>query len=220
MTARMMEHEEAMKNLVAERYLLGELTENDRDAYEEHLFSCPVCFEQVKAGTEFVGHLRRLGPEKSGSEATKSVRPSFPMNIFRPTPAFAMTACLFAGIILYQNAITIPELKAPQVESRYVLTEQSRGSSNVNPPRNRRIILSMEFRRPHDFASYEVQIQTPDGNVKSVVPFSPLPSQDSIEYSFPAGALQPGKYFLVVQGRDGDSRQELGRDPFTVLSRD
>ena len=76
MTARMMEHEEAMKNLVAERYLLGELTENDREAYEEHLFSCPVCFEQIKAGTEFVGQLRQMGAEKSVAEPAPA-RPGF-----------------------------------------------------------------------------------------------------------------------------------------------
>ena len=64
-----MEHEEAIKNLAAERYLLGELTESDREAYEEHLFSCPACFEQVKAGTEFVGHLRRIGVEEAAAGA-------------------------------------------------------------------------------------------------------------------------------------------------------
>lgn len=63
MTARIMEHDEAIKNLTAERYLLGELNVSDRDAYEAHLFSCPACFEQVKAGSEFVGHLRRIGVE-------------------------------------------------------------------------------------------------------------------------------------------------------------
>ncbi len=38
MTARVMDHEEAIRNFTVERYLLGELPENDRDAYEEHLF--------------------------------------------------------------------------------------------------------------------------------------------------------------------------------------
>src|ERR1700685_2184501 len=63
MNARMIQHEEAARNLMAEQYLLGELTEDERDAYEEHLFSCQACFEQVKAGTELVSHLRQIGPE-------------------------------------------------------------------------------------------------------------------------------------------------------------
>jgi hypothetical protein len=219
MTARMMEHEEAMKNLVAERYLLGELTENDRDAYDEHLFSCPVCFEQV--GTEFVGHLRRMGTEEPRPAVVQPVRPLF-LRMFRPAPAFALIACLLAGATLYQN-MTIAMLKAPQVELRYQLSEQSRGNSAVNivqAPRNSRVRLVTEFRRPKEFASYEVQIQTPDGNIKHRFPFSPLPSEDKVEFSLYAGTLQTGKYVLVVQGKDGDSSQELARDSFTMQLRD
>src|SRR5690242_20940812 len=65
MSAQMNDHQEAVKNLMAERYLLGELNASEREAYEEHLFSCDTCFEQVKAGTEFVGHLRQIGAEEA-----------------------------------------------------------------------------------------------------------------------------------------------------------
>ncbi len=63
MNARMIDHDEAVKDLMAERYLLGELNASDRDAYEEHLFSCDACFEQIKTGTEFVDHLRHIGTD-------------------------------------------------------------------------------------------------------------------------------------------------------------
>lgn len=213
MTARIMEHEEAIKSLAAERYLLGELAESEREAYEEHLFSCPACFEQVKAGTEFVGQLRRIGAEPAAGMAQPHWQQSL-RSILRPAPAFALAAFLLAGTSLYQNMITIQMLKAPQVESRYMLTEQTRGKSAISAPRNSRIRLATEFRRTQDFGSYEAQIQTTDGKVKIAVPFQP--SQDTIEFSLYAGSLQPGKYVLVVQGRDGDSRQELARAPFTM----
>jgi anti-sigma factor RsiW len=61
MDARMIDHDEAVKALMAERYLLGELNAIERDAYEEHLFSCDACFDQVKAGTELIGQLRHIG---------------------------------------------------------------------------------------------------------------------------------------------------------------
>ena len=50
MNAKVIDHQEAIKNMMAERYLLRELSENERDAYEAHLFDCQACFEQVKAG--------------------------------------------------------------------------------------------------------------------------------------------------------------------------
>ena len=63
MNARMIKHDDAVKDLMAERYLLGELNAAEREAYEEHLFSCDACFEQVKVGTEFVSHLRHIGTQ-------------------------------------------------------------------------------------------------------------------------------------------------------------
>jgi hypothetical protein len=214
MSAQMIDHQEAVKTLMAERYLLGELNAGECEAYEEHLYSCDACFEQVKAGTELVSQLQRIGTEgaKFGVAAPRwaqSLR-----NMLRPAPAFALAAFILAGTSLYQNMITIPMLKGPQIELRFNLTEQNRGSSVVAAPRNSRIHLAVEFRRPKDFGSYEAQIQTMDGKVKWPVPF--LPSQDTIELSLYAGALQPGKYVVVVYGRDGDSRQELARDPFTM----
>ena len=65
MNARIINHDDAIKDLMAERYLLGELNTDERDAYEEHLFSCNACFEQVKAGTEFVSHLRHIDTQAS-----------------------------------------------------------------------------------------------------------------------------------------------------------
>jgi hypothetical protein len=213
MSAQMIDHQEAVKSLMAERYLLGELNASEREAYEEHLFSCDTCFEQVKAGTEFVSHLRQMGAKEPVAVGQPRWAQSL-RSMLRPAPAFALAACILAGTSLYQNMITIPMLKGPQVELRFNLTEQNRGKSVVEAPRNSRIHLAVEFRRTQEFGSYEAQIQTSDGKVKWTVPF--LPSQDMIELSLYAETLKPGKYVLVIWGRDGDSRQELARDPFTM----
>ena len=215
MSAQMIDHQEAVKNLMAERYLLGELNTAEREAYEEHLFACDACFGQVKAGTEFVGHLRRIGVE---DPATDVVAPGWKQSLrsaLRPAPAFALAACILAGTSLYQNMITIPMLKGPQAESRYMVTEASRGNSVVKAQRTSRIRLAVEFGSTKEFVSYEAQIQTADSKVKYTVS-SLQPSQDTIEFSLYAGALQPGKYVLVVYGRDGETKRELARNPFTM----
>src|SRR6266566_2866491 len=187
MSAQMIDHQEAVKNLMAERYLLGELNAGEREAYEEHLFSCDACFEQVKAGTEFVGHLRRIGVEDPVAVVALPRWAQSLRSMLRPAPAFAFVACMLAGTSLYQNMIIVQMLKAPQVESRYMITEPNRGNSVVTAPRNSRIRLAMEFSHPKEFASYEAQIKTPDGKVKISVPFLPSPSQDTIELSLYAG---------------------------------
>src|SRR5947207_10830426 len=55
-----MNHNYAIENHTAERYVLGELTEPEREDYEEHFFDCPRCAEEVKCATEFVQGVRQV----------------------------------------------------------------------------------------------------------------------------------------------------------------
>ena len=42
-----MEHQEAIDTLASERYILGEMSEAERDSFEEHFFSCEMCADEV-----------------------------------------------------------------------------------------------------------------------------------------------------------------------------
>jgi len=218
MDAVIIDHQQAVNQMMTERYLLGELNPQERDAFEQHLFDCSECFEQVKAGTEFVHYLKGIGAEET------AVVPSTPAwrrllgQAFRPAPAFAFAACLLAGASVYQNMATIQMLKAPQVESRYILSEQSRATEPVvNVSRNGRFRLAIEFQSQKEFISYEVQLVKDDGKVQRSVPFPIQPSQDMIEISFYAGNLKPGRYSMVVQATDQNGRkQELAGGSFRL----
>jgi hypothetical protein len=45
-----MNHQEAVETLALERYLMGEMIGEERDAFEEHFFSCAECAEDARAG--------------------------------------------------------------------------------------------------------------------------------------------------------------------------
>src|SRR6185436_18624261 len=45
-----MTHEQAVEKQAAERYLLEDMPELERFAFEEHLFACPMCAEDVRTG--------------------------------------------------------------------------------------------------------------------------------------------------------------------------
>src|SRR4030095_16187946 len=43
----------------AERYLLGEMSDADRERYEEHFFSCAECAEDVRTTAAFLDDARK-----------------------------------------------------------------------------------------------------------------------------------------------------------------
>lgn len=62
-------HRFAEQNLLIERYLLGELGGADLEDFEQHMFECSICFEEVKAAQAFkegiAQHVSGAAPRKS-----------------------------------------------------------------------------------------------------------------------------------------------------------
>src|SRR5690348_12606740 len=98
-----MDHNEAIQQMLAERYLLGELTAEQRDAFEEHAFDCRECSLDLRMGMAFIDTAKVELPML----AVASKAPSVP-EIARPIkkrdtwqswlrPAFAIPA--FAALL-------------------------------------------------------------------------------------------------------------------------
>ena len=51
---RSMDHADAVALCLAKHYVLGELQEEDAEAFEAHMFGCALCAEQVRLGFEFL----------------------------------------------------------------------------------------------------------------------------------------------------------------------
>ena len=121
-----MEHYEAVEMMASERYLLDELTPELRDAYEEHMFGCTECADDVRFGAAFVDHAKAVLPEM----AVAALPAAAPVSVRQPVkekrdwfawlrpammvPAFA---CLLA-IVGYQNLVVYPALEASATEPR------------------------------------------------------------------------------------------------------
>jgi methionine-rich copper-binding protein CopC len=219
MTARMMEHEEATKNLVAERYLLGELTENDREAYEEHLFSCPVCFEQIKAGTEFVGHLRMMGAEKPVAAETVAAKPGFFATLRQPLTAMAFTLLMVvSGVSVHQYRV-ISVLRQAQVAPGFFLSDGAKATTKtVTVPTNSPFGVQFQVLEPGDFKSYEAQLVSGSKSAGSPFQFSAEQIKETtIQILLHSDNLRAGTYSIVVNGISPDGhRTELTRYSFQL----
>src|SRR5215831_13264280 len=110
-----MTHDQAVSTHAPERYVLGELTVDERDAFEAHYFDCSSCFDEIKTGAQFLTHAREvLGPEPEPEKGWFSVVWG---DLVRPAPAFvsAMLLCA-AGIGVYQQG-ALTAARQPRLEA-------------------------------------------------------------------------------------------------------
>ena len=222
MNAKVITHEEAMSNLIAERYLLDELTESERTAYEEHLFSCQACFEQIKAGTEFVNCLAQTGVE----ELISSTQPRWfqvALRALQPGPALAF-AILFFGVTIFSGyqAIVIRRMNAPQIVSVVTVSSAARGDSKiVTAPRQGSFELRVVFPANSDLTAYTLQVISESGEKKATIPIAD-PLTNELQARFNAAQFQNGKYVLIVQAteRSTGSNVVVGSYPFELQLKD
>src|SRR5437879_6460875 len=118
-----MNHQEALRELAVERYLLGELSGASLDSFEEHLFECPECAADVTNGATFIDAARtELGfPEQVASPDVKSERRGTPRFLSPWVLVPALAACLF--VMAFQRIVLQPrmELKVAQAQTPTVL---------------------------------------------------------------------------------------------------
>jgi hypothetical protein len=220
MNARVIDHDEAVKSLMAERYLLGELNAGERDAYEEHLFGCEACFQQVKTGTDLIGQLRHVGSEVREVPLASGFLPRLLRSATQPLTITVFGFLLFAtGFAIHQSAV-IFRLKEPRPEIRSVLTGVAHGSDETNVlkvPRSSGLSLNVEYARKGEFTSYRAQILSVSGKKMHEVVLSGNQIGTMASIAVPADALEPGPYSVVVFGRRSDGTQEeVGRGAFVL----
>jgi hypothetical protein len=151
-----MTHEEAVSSLAAERYLLNEMTERDRQTFEEHFFDCEVCADEMRSaaamlqgakagfagtGTKAAGATTAT-PETPRAKAPGRVVPmvpkmpsSSPVWYRAATVPWAIAATL-AVVTAYQSFMVMPSLRrdsAPTALTPVTVRPASRGADAIVP---------------------------------------------------------------------------------------
>src|SRR5258708_37240563 len=117
-----MDHDLAVKSQACEKYLLGELSPDLRDAYEEHYFSCAECASQLRMAAELVGAGQQIFAQTPAPAVARPVYESGGwLRWFCPAIALPVLATLLL-IFGYQNLVIIPQLqesRAPPVRPMF-----------------------------------------------------------------------------------------------------
>ncbi len=213
MNLETMSHNQAVSSHAPERYLLGELDPEERDAFEGHYFDCAACFDEIKKGSQFLSYSREVldpQPEKGRLAALLG-------DLRRPAPAFVSAALLLAlGMGAYQQ-VQIADARRPKVEASFFVPSDSRAAAKtISVSRKSQLSLSADFTPKSEFTSYRAQIVAESGQIEFTLPITNQAGY-SITIGLPASALGAGKHSLVIQGlsRDG-SPTEAGHGSFDL----
>jgi hypothetical protein len=209
-----MDHHEAVRTLAAERYLLEEMSEPEREAFETHYFECSTCAESVRAGAVLADAARagRIPAQKAAPVVARwSFKTLVPM-------AAAAALAIVAG---YQTFVTIPGLRqalgAPQALAPIAVPPISRGEGVVVPldRTGGSVALSLDINAGALSSQLVYDLRTDGGDVV-LSGLAPVPPQGTpLLLLLPGKSLTSGQYAIVVRDSASPAR-DVGTYRFIV----
>jgi anti-sigma factor RsiW len=196
-----MEHEIAVQTKAVERYLLGELKPDERNAFEDHYFSCEVCAADVRALSVFIENAKSIlrEPVAAPRPLAAPARPAETgwFGWLRPQFALGGLAAAFAVLLAVQTA-TVSRLSNPVVTGAAVLHGESRGEIPVvRQGQPVSLILALE-EHPSSGMPLSVGIQSETGAViRTLSAEAPQPGQ-GLSVFLPDPKLKSGRYSVVI----------------------
>jgi len=229
-----MDHAEVMGQKIAEKYVLGELSPEVREQFEEHYFDCAECTSNLDA----LASLLTVG--KVVAQEGFSSKPPVPNKTterrgwsawLRPIIVVPAMAALL-GVFILQNAGLLPVLKKSSAkrpfvedyESSYRLQGVTRGGSrseiSVNP--HERFALVFDFTPTESAPSYRGTLLDASGTEVFTFTLNGAEANKELHLVVPGDTVQAGDYDLVFTDENGTSdakNKEVQRLSFSIKFR-
>lgn len=207
-------HEQAVGTMACERYLLDELSELERQAFEDHFFTCADCADAVR-----VGELMRVGAREAGRAQPLAFTPRRE-RLWTVAVPWAAAASL-ALIVGYQYT-TVPGASGD--ERSYALQPVTlrpaiRGADVVIRPvaGDPAVVLAIEADAPAGANEWRYELRTVEGKQVTAGRASVQTQGTPLLLWVPASALsQSGRYVLSL--RDREDAPPLTEYSFSVVA--
>lgn len=204
-----MNHQEALREMAVERYLLGELSGVSLDSFEEHLFDCPECAMDVKNGGTFIDAARTelSVPRRVAVPRVESARS---WTSWFTSPWFlapALSACLL--ILSFQTFVLQPRMRReitqaqPAVLNPLILANAGpRGDSipAIVAPEHGSFAVSLDVPTTGGFSGYRCSLFAPDGSLLWQTTVSPEQARDALLITMPTDKIKEGLNTFLIQG--------------------
>jgi hypothetical protein len=190
-----MTHDEAIKSGATERYVLDEMTDEERDGFEQHYFDCAVCAEDVNAAIAI-----RDGLAAERVPVQPAVVPFEPKRRWMPA-SLAAAASLMIGALFMQVGYVAPLLR-PTTPALHVLSE-TRAETNQILDRTKPNELLVNIDPSDQAAQFTWAILDARNRERAsqVVPANQITSDLLLPVNIAPKSLAPGKYTLRLVGR-------------------
>lgn len=218
-----MDHEEALKSQAVERYQLGEMPPEERDAFEQHYFSCPECAAAVYAATAFAANARSIFLNaKEAAGRTPARRRWWDWR----NPVFAFAAAVLLLVVSFEEFVRIPGLKgriallsAPQAFASLALRPVARGDDQALTASRTDAFIGLAVDLPPGaaYGGFVCELRSASGAVLSVPVRAPAAPEEPLNVLIPTDSLKSNHYTLTLWGQDsGRPSAELGSFSFTL----
>jgi hypothetical protein len=211
-----MKHEFAIATHAVERYLMGDMPPEEREAFEEHYFSCGTCAEDLRVTSRFIETAKSVWHEDAQSPAKLSWMDWLKAKWL--SPAMVAVAAAAVAVIAFQNAVVIPALNAPRAVPALTLDLTSRAAvQRLGPDDPLHFYVAAE--RSVNAELVWAELSTDAGKVVRSGSVAAPKAQQPVDVYFP-GKVKPGRYSITIRAlRNGRPEEQISKQAFEVEER-
>ena len=206
-----MNHQDALQEMSVERYLLGELKGASLDRFEEHLFECPECAADVKAGVTFIDAARaELGASRKAAapqiERSRSWTSWFtsPWTLGPALAACALALCFEIFVVQPHMKVDVAREETPAVLNPLVLANAGARGDDAAPtivaPKHGSFAVSVDVPTSGGSSGYRCTLLGPDGTPLWQTTLSAEQARDAVLINIPTDRVKEGLNTFLVQG--------------------
>ena len=206
-----MDHGEAIQMMAAERYLLNELAPEEREAFEQHMFSCHECSLDIRAGAAFINEAKVQLPRLDSRPSSQPTEAAPPKNQARKRwsflwrPAFVMPAfAAMLAVIAYQNFSTFPSLRSAASEPKLAFTNPihvgTRGAAHTPVQADHAGGLALALDLPSTYSTYRFDLNDQGGKQFWTHTVTAGSDKGIVSLLIPASALRTDSFTLTISG--------------------
>lgn len=219
-----MDHAYIEEENLADRYVLGTLTAQERAQFEEHFIDCPECQGRLENSEQWQQALKGAVAESASGgifawwtrlETWKRVGVLIAASVLVAIIPVAITSDWTKTARTQVLPATLPTFALSQTRG---LADESVPATRINVPAGSEwVVLSVEKGGDSSVASYRASLVTASAEVVWTASELQSSSPDVLALTLPARLLRRGGYTLLLEGRTTNGKfVRLGQYAFAV----